>query len=283
MVKTCFMRKYCTYLVIVFTLLINKNAASQINCPGDLTFHGNFLDCGANLDPTDPAFTNISPAASSITYSFSDATGTGTISYDPFATSYYLLHLPFGEHIVTATAHFCDQPTESCIFKVTVTGAPVPTITCPEDFTVFVNPLTCNTLVSFSGGNTALSPDATQIIYSYGGVSSTTSLFLPYGENIVTAKATIPCVGDKTCTFKITVAPNPQDIVFNCPGPVTVGCSKDVPASNTSAVTISYNCATLTVEYVDDVISNQTCANRYTITRTYRVKEVPSVTCSQTI
>ncbi|SHG03630.1 hypothetical protein, partial [Flavisolibacter ginsengisoli] len=64
------MRKYCTYLVIVFTLLINKNAASQINCPGDLTFSGNVLDCGAELDPTYPPFDNISPAASSITYSF---------------------------------------------------------------------------------------------------------------------------------------------------------------------------------------------------------------------
>ncbi|SHF80238.1 T9SS type A sorting domain-containing protein, partial [Flavisolibacter ginsengisoli] len=239
--------------------------------------------CGAELDPTYPPFDNISPAASSITYSFSDATGSFSISYDPFSNSYQLLPLPFGDHMVTATAHFCNQSTLSCTFKVTVTGAPVPTITCPVDFTVFANPLTCNALVSFSGSHAALSPDATQIIYSYGGVLSTTSLFLPYGENIVTAKATIPCVGDKTCTFTVTVAPNPQDIVFNCPGPVTVACSKDVPGPDIRSVTLSYFCATFTVEYVGDVISNQTCANRYTITRTYRVKEVPSVTCSQTI
>jgi hypothetical protein len=48
-------------------------------------------------------------------------------------------------------------------------------------------------------------------------------------------------------------------------------------------VTITYSCTTLTAEFVGDAISNQTCANRYNITRTYRVKEVPSVTCSQII
>src|SRR6476661_2457357 len=140
MVKTCFMRKYCTYLVIVFTLLINKNAASQINCPGDLTFGGNFLDCGTELDPTNPPFNNISPSASSITYSFSDATGEGTISFDPFSNTYYSLHLPFGEHIITATAFFAAGVTESCTFKMTVTGK---YINCPGDLTFGGNFLDC--------------------------------------------------------------------------------------------------------------------------------------------
>ena len=57
---------------------------------------------------------------------------------------------------------------------------------------------------------------------------------------------------------------------ITCPAPVTVSCASAVPAPNTALVTATDVCGTPTVTHQGDVISNQTCANRYTITRTYR-------------
>jgi hypothetical protein len=59
-----------------------------------------------------------------------------------------------------------------------------------------------------------------------------------------------------------------------------------VPAPSTSSVISTDLCAgTVTVSFVSDVISNKTCTNRYTITRTYRATDVcgNSSTCTQTI
>jgi hypothetical protein len=59
-----------------------------------------------------------------------------------------------------------------------------------------------------------------------------------------------------------------------------------VPTANTTSVTASDGCGgTVTVTHVGDVISNQTCTNRYTITRTYRATDVcgNSAICTQTI
>ena len=89
-----------------------------------------------------------------------------------------------------------------------------------------------------------------------------------------------------TCSQTITV----RDITppsLTCPPPVTVSCVEQVPAPNISSVTnVTDNCTgVVTVTFVSDVITNQTCTNRYTITRTYRATDVcgNSATCSQII
>ena len=63
-------------------------------------------------------------------------------------------------------------------------------------------------------------------------------------------------------------------------------CASDVPAANAASLTATDNCGgTITKEHVGDVISNQTCANRYTITRTYRATDAcgNKSTCTQVI
>ncbi|MBK6381872.1 MAG: hypothetical protein IPF69_00065 [Chitinophagaceae bacterium] len=48
-----------------------------------------------------------------------------------------------------------------------------------------------------------------------------------------------------------------------------------VPAVNTDSVIVTDNCAgVVTITHIDDVITNQTCPNRYTLTRTYRATDV---------
>ncbi|MBK7879270.1 MAG: hypothetical protein IPJ83_01740 [Saprospiraceae bacterium] len=101
-----------------------------------------------------------------------------------------------------------------------------------------------------------------------------------------TYRATDICGNVSTCTQIITV--NDQTLpTLTCPGPLTVSCSSDVPPPNISLVTgVSDNCVgTVTVSHISDVISGQTCANRYTLTRTYRATDVCGNTaqCTQII
>jgi hypothetical protein len=73
---------------------------------------------------------------------------------------------------------------------------------------------------------------------------------------------------------------------ITCPAGLFVSCANNVPAAAPAAVITSDNCGgAVSVVSLEDVISNQTCANRYTITRTYRASDLcgNSATCSQTI
>jgi PA14 domain len=95
-----------------------------------------------------------------------------------------------------------------------------------------------------------------------------------------------PCV--QTITVKDTTKPT-----INCPAATTVSCANGVPAAATDYASFvhqggsaSDTCSgTPTVTCLGDAISNQTCANRYTITRTYQATDAcgNTQTCTQTI
>ena len=75
-------------------------------------------------------------------------------------------------------------------------------------------------------------------------------------------------------------------LTITCPANISVQCASAVPAVNVGSVTKnSGTCTGFVVTHMDDVISNQTCANRYTIIRTYRATDAcgNTATCAQTI
>jgi len=86
-----------------------------------------------------------------------------------------------------------------------------------------------------------------------------------------------------TATQNVTVVDN-QNPVITCPGDITVSCASDVPAVDISSVTATDNCSAV-VEHVSDIISDSTCANRFTLTRTYKATDPAgnTATCSQVI
>ena len=95
--------------------------------------------------------------------------------------------------------------------------------------------------------------------------------------------ATSPVNGD-TIGFNVTVKDVELPKILSYPSPVTVSCAAMVPAANTSLVTATDNCSVV-VTHVGDVVTNQVCANKYTIKRTYKAED-PSgnaVTCEQLI
>ncbi|MBP7239742.1 MAG: T9SS type A sorting domain-containing protein, partial [Saprospiraceae bacterium] len=72
---------------------------------------------------------------------------------------------------------------------------------------------------------------------------------------------------------------------ITCPANLSFQCASLVPPFNIATVTAADNCGPPTVTWVSDVITNQTCVNRYTLTRTYRATDASgnSSSCAQTI
>jgi len=95
------------------------------------------------------------------------------------------------------------------------------------------------------------------------------------------SKAGAISTSDNTVTMSLCLPPT-----ITCAGDVLVSCDNLVPAPDITSVSVTATCpGILTVTFVNDVISNQTCTNRYTITRTYLVTDDcgETATCAQTI
>src|SRR5207248_8981200 len=91
----------------------------------------------------------------------------------------------------------------------------------------------------------------------------------------VTATATDSLGATRQCSFTVTVNDNEAPTITAFPADQNVSCANQVPAANDSLVTATDNCSgTLTVTHDADAISNQTCPNRYTITRTYHATAI---------
>ncbi|HQW12719.1 MAG TPA: hypothetical protein PLP06_11275, partial [Saprospiraceae bacterium] len=94
------------------------------------------------------------------------------------------------------------------------------------------------------------------------------------------------CGNSSTCQQTFTWTEDITKPIISCPANITVQCAADVPNANINDVVFSDNCSgTPTVTHEGDQITNQTCANKYTITRTYKVVDEcnNSATCTQTI
>jgi HYR domain len=104
------------------------------------------------------------------------------------------------------------------------------------------------------------------------------------GTTLVVWAATDACGNGTTCTQSVTVVDNQLPTIV-CPAPLAVSCAAAVPSPNPASITASDNCGSVTMTFVSDTITNQSCPDRYTVLRTYRATDAAnnSVTCTQTI
>ena len=148
-------------------------------------------------------------------------------------------------------------------------------INCPANVVGYTEPGKCGGYAIYPPATTT--GDCGPLEYSF--VSGT---FVSAGTHEV--RVTSPSTGE-SCTFNVTI----RDIeapTITCPAPLTVSCAADVPAVNLTDVIATDNCMNgLNVKHVGDVITNQTCANRFTLTRTYQASDLSgnTATCSQII
>ncbi|NOT50058.1 MAG: HYR domain-containing protein [Chitinophagaceae bacterium] len=169
----------------------------------------------------------------------------------------------------------------------TVNVQAVPTITCPAPITVNNDVNQCGAVVTYSPTITGI-PVPT-VTYTFTGATTASGSgdgsgsFFNIGTTTVSITATNAC-GTANCSFDVTVN-DTQNPTITCPAPVTVQCEGDVPPPNPASATAADNCPGVVVTFRGDVISGQTCANRYTITRTYRATDASGnfVECTQII
>ncbi|MEQ1514823.1 MAG: HYR domain-containing protein, partial [Lysobacteraceae bacterium] len=91
------------------------------------------------------------------------------------------------------------------------------------------------------------------------------------------------CSGNSsTVTQTINVADVTAPTISSIPSNVTVGCANLVPAVNTLAVVASDNCNSILTVTSNDVITPGSCANRYSIARTYTVTDCSGNSTSST-
>lgn len=247
---------------VIYTVTIDPNVLT-INCPADMT-----IDC---QDDSSPANTGTATGSGScdnnVTISHADQTVPGGCP---------------NSYTINRTWKITDAlgNTNSCVQVITVQDVTNPTISCPSALI-----LQCASQVPVPnvGSVTASDNCGSVTVTHVGDVISNQTCANRYTITR-TYKATDACGNFATCTQTITVNDNTNPTI-SCPAAITVQCASQVPAPNVGSVTASDNCGAVTVTHVGDVISNQTCANRFIVTRTYRATDACGnmATCTQTI
>ncbi len=221
-----------------------------------ITATGTTLTLGCN--PTGP---EIDDALGSATAADNCGVGTPTSSDDPVTGEPCLLSQTRTFNVTDA----CGNPALSVSRTVTWSvNSTAPVISCP----IVISPIECGS-IPFFGIATAtdecdLVVDITFVTDSIPGLCGQTYSLTR------TWTATNECGNTAQCSRTISVEDNTPPSI-TCPVDVTVQCASLVPAANPTGIVTADNCGgTATVSFIGDVISNQTCLNRFTVMRTYR-------------
>ena len=201
------------------------------------------------------------------------ASGTNpTISYSVPPGSYF----PVGtSKVIVSVSNSCG--TDSCILTVVVNDNEAPTISCPANTTI-----ECNDDNSSTGTGSATASDNCGVAI----ITSSDSIVVGACANnyIIyrTWTATDSSGNNSSCVQTITVTDTQAPVISSIPADVTVSCAGEVPAADNNAVVASDNCGgTITVTN-NDVITQGSCANRYSIARTYTATDICGNSSSQT-
>jgi len=248
------------------TITVFDNTLPTITCPANTT-----VQCASLVPVPNPAGVTASD----------NCNGVPVVTFVSDVTTNQTC---VNRYIITRTYRAIDECGNSatCSHTITVNDQTPPTITCPTNITV-----ACANLVPTANPGSVIASDncnGVPIVTFDGDVISNQTCINRY---LITRtyRATDACGNSSTCTQLITVNDQTPPSI-TCPAPVTVSCASLVPAPNLGSVSASDNCSGIpVVTFVNDVTTNQTCANRYIVTRTYRAVDEcgNSATCTQTI
>ncbi|MFN0015294.1 MAG: Calx-beta domain-containing protein, partial [Saprospiraceae bacterium] len=174
----------------------------------------------------------------------------------------------------------------------------LPEITCPPNAEYDTDPGDCSALItlplptlnSICGSNT-LQWRGRQVdefnvpLQAYSGYLPSTNRTANFNRGRFQIEWTVTDgSGTSTCSYFIEIVDNELPEI-TCPGPVTVPCSSNMPPVNLADAIATDNCPGVVKSHVGDATTNMTCANRKTVTRTYRATDSSgnSTTCAQVI
>src|SRR5439155_653855 len=250
-------------------VVVRDNQVPTITCPSDVTVNVNSGACFA----TGVALG--SPTAN-------DNCGTVTI------TSNAPAQFPTGTNLVTWTGTDSSGNTATCQQRVVVRDNQVPTITCPADVTVNVNPGAC-----FATGVALGSPTANDNCGTVTVTSNAPAQF-PTGTNLVTWTATDSSGNTATCQQRVIVRDRSEErragkedvtVNVNAGACLATGVALGSPTANDNCgtVTITSNAPAqfptgtnlVTWTATDSSGNTATCQQRVVV----RDNQVPTITC----
>ena len=241
------------------TITVQDNTPPVLICP----IAASPIECGAT--PSFGIATAIDACDAVVDVTFSDVTIAGQCPQEYSVTRTWI------------ATDDCGNAT-SCSSTIVVQDNTAPLITCPVD----VSPIPCGSIPSF-GLATAIDACDASVSLTFTEITTQGICVQEYSVTR-TWLATDDCGNTASCSSTIVVGGS-TGLLITCPPAVTVQCADLVPAVDISLVQASGNCGTLIVTHLGDVISNQTCLNNFTLTRTYQATDLCGniVTCSQVI
>ena len=241
------------------TIIVQDNTPPVMTCP----LVTSPIDCGSM--PAFGAATAIDACDVQVAISFSDITVPGLCPQ---------------EYSVTRTWIATDDcgNSSTCSSTIIVQDNTAPVITCP----IVVSPIGCGEIPAF-GLATALDACDASVVLTFTDINTQGICSQEYSVTR-TWTATDDCGNVASCSSTIVVGGS-AGLVISCPPGLTVQCTESIPPIDISLIQASGNCGTLTITFVSDVITNQTCANNYTLTRTYQATDAcgNSASCNQVI
>ncbi|HET9745089.1 MAG TPA: T9SS type A sorting domain-containing protein [Chitinophagaceae bacterium] len=163
-----------------------------------------------------------------------------------------------------------------------------PGVSCPVNKTVSTDPGNCSAIVN--NIDPVITPSGAAVSYRIenGGlltIGGGSASGVSFAKGINTVTYSLIDYPGTSCSFTVTVEDRESPVMI-CSPDLTVACPDEVPVP--APFTVIDNCSqstTLYAEFVSDVRSNETCWNKYTITRTYKATDGSgnTSTCSQII
>ncbi len=245
------------------SIFIEDSVIPSITCPSNVT-----ISCTANTLPANtgsPTGTDNCDTSPTITYT--DVSSGGTCPQE------YTIIRTWKAQDDCGNINTCNQ-------TITIDDSSPPALTCPANVTIqcTASTLPANTGVPTTSDNCDLTLSITfSNVITSGGCPQ---------EFIITRTwiATDDCGNSSTCNQIISVEDNTAPVIL-CPPNITIQCTASTVPSNTGTATANDNCGpVLSVTFADISVSG-TCAQEYTITRTWTATDAcaNSSTCTQTI
>jgi hypothetical protein len=257
------------------TIVLDDNVAPTLTCPTPTTVNA---QCAlpaavATLSGTD----NCDPRT---TYPV-------TVTVSPSVPTSGCLD---GTYVRTYRATDACNNTGSCTQTIVIDDNTPPSLTCPVNITTGIScasQVPAANIASVTGVSDNCTGNAVTVTHVGDAISGQTCV----NRFTITRtyRATDICTNSATCS-QIIIVNDQTPPSLTCPASITTGlqCASQVPPASIASVTgVSDNCTgnAVTINHVGDVVSAQTCVNRFTLTRTYRATDVcsNSATCSQII
>lgn len=168
-------------------------------------------------------------------------------------------------------------------------SAQTASITCPAN--VMVSTALGKGYAIVNNIDPVVSPSNASLKFTISGalsgsyVGSASGMSFPVG--VSTIAYTLNDYPGISCSFTITVVDNEPPVIY-CPANTAYNCAADVPPRYLTTVTATDNSTPenqIKIEFVSETKTNQTCLNKFSLTRTYRATDASgnSATCSQVI